>query len=109
MEEAGLIGWYKELPDGLETMVGERGIKLSAGQKQRLNLIRGILIDKDLYFFDEPTSNLDSLSEEKITNMIEKYLKDKTYVIVTHRPKLKELCNKHYLFDNHMMKEVIAV
>ena len=109
LEEAGLIGWYKELPDGLETMVGERGIKLSAGQKQRLNLIRGILIDKDLYFFDEPTSNLDALSEEKITNMIEKYLKDKTYVIVTHRPKLKELCNKHYLFDNHIMKEVITV
>lgn len=108
LEEAGFIGWYKELLDGLETMVGERGIKLSAGQKQRLNLIIGILINKDLYFFDEPTSNLDALSEEKITNMIEKYLKDKTYVIVTHRPKLKELCNKHYLFDNHMMKEVIT-
>lgn len=109
LEEAGLTGWYNELPEGLETMVGERGIKLSAGQKQRLNLIRGILIDKDLYFFDEPTSNLDAVSEEKITNMIEKYLKDKTYVIVTHRPKLKELCNKHYLFDNHMMKELIVV
>ena len=90
-------------------MVGEKGIKLSAGQKQRLNLIRGILIDKDLYFFDEPTSNLDALSEERITNMIEKYLKDKTYVIVTHRPKIKELCNKHYKFENHMMKEQIIV
>lgn len=109
LDEAGLTEWYKELPDGLETIVGERGIKLSAGQKQRLNLIRGILIDKDLYFFDEPTSNLDSLSEEKITNMIKKYLKDKTYVIVTHKPKLKELCNKHYSFDNHMMKEIITV
>lgn len=109
LEEAGLTGWYNELPEGLETMVGERGIRLSAGQKQRLNLIRGILIDKDLYFFDEPTSNLDAVSEEKITNMIEKYLKDKTYVIVTHRPKLKELCNKHYLFDNHMMKELMVV
>ena len=109
LDEAGLTGWYKELPDGLETMVGERGIKLSAGQKQRLNLIRGILIDKDLYFFDEPTSNLDALSEEKITNMIEKYLKDKTYVIVTHRPKLEELCNKHYVFENHMMKELVNV
>lgn len=107
IKEAGLNDWYNELPQGLDTMVGERGIKLSAGQKQRLNLIRGILIDKDLYFFDEPTSNLDSLSEEKITNMIEKYLKDKTYVIVTHRPKLKELCNKHYIFENHMMKEII--
>lgn len=109
LKEAGLENWYKELPEGLDTMVGERGIKLSAGQKQRLNLIRGILIDKDLYFFDEPTSNLDSLSEEKITNMIEKYLKDKTYVIVTHRPKLKELCNKHYVFENHIMKEIVNV
>jgi ABC-type multidrug transport system fused ATPase/permease subunit len=109
LEEAGLLNWYNELPDGLETLVGEKGIKLSAGQKQRLNLIRGILIDKDLYFFDEPTSNLDAVSEEKITNMIEKYLKDKTYVIVTHRPKIKELCNKHYKFENHMMKELITV
>ena len=107
LKEAGLINWYKELPNGLETMVGERGIKLSAGQKQRLNLIRGILIDKELYFFDEPTSNLDSLLEEKITNMIEKYLTDKTLVIVTHRPRLEKLCNKHYVFENHMMKEVI--
>ena len=45
----------------------------------------------------------------KVKLINKKYLKDKTYVIVTHRPKLKELCNKHYLFDNHMMKEVITV
>ena len=109
IDEAGLMDWYNGLPDGLNTMVGERGIKLSAGQKQRLNLIRGILIDKELYFFDEPTSNLDSVSEEKITNIIEKYLKNKTLVIVTHRPKLKKLCNKHYIFENHMMKEVVKV
>ena len=107
LEEAGLTEWYKELPNGLETMVGERGIKLSAGQKQRLNLIRGILIDKELYFFDEPTSNLDSLSEEKIINMIEKYLKNKTLVIITHRPRLERICNKHYVFENHMMKEIL--
>ena len=107
LEEAGLRNWYDELPNGLDTLVGERGIKLSAGQKQRLNLIRGILIDKELYFFDEPTSNLDKLSEEKIINMIEKYLKEKTYVIVTHRSRLKKLCNKHYVFEEHMLKEVI--
>lgn len=109
IKEAGLYDWYTELPEGLDTMVGERGIKLSAGQKQRLNLIRGILIDKDLYFFDEPTSNLDGVSEERIISMIEKYLNNKTYVIVTHRPKLKDLCNKHYVFEHHMMKEVIKV
>ena len=109
LKEAGLYDWYTELPEGLETLVGERGVKLSAGQKQRLNLIRGILIDKDLYFFDEPTSNLDVESEEKITNMIDKYLKNKTYVIVTHRPQLKRLCNRHYVFEHHMMKEIVNV
>lgn len=108
-DDAGLMEWYKTLPDGLDTIVGERGVKLSAGQKQRLNIIRGILIDKDVYFFDEPTSNLDSVSEQKITEMIDKYLKDKTYIIVTHRPSLKNLCNKHYLFENHMIKEVTTI
>ena len=100
IKEAGLIGWFNELPQGLDTLVGEKGIKLSVGQKQRLNLIREILIDKDLYFFNEPTSNLDVLSEGKIINMIDKYLKDKTYVIVTYKVKLKELCNKYYIFEN---------
>ena len=109
LDEAGLTSWYNQLPEGLETVVGERGIKLSAGQKQRLNLIRGILIDKELYFFDEPTSNLDSVTEEKITNMIDKYLCHKTCVIVTHRPRLKQLCNKHYVFEDHMMKELVGV
>ena len=109
LNEAGLMEWYNELPSGLETMVGERGIKLSAGQKQRLNLIRGILIDKELYFLDEPTSNLDVISEEKITNMIAKYLKDKTYVLITHKTNLRRLCNKHYIFENHMMKEIVDV
>lgn len=104
-EDAGLIEWYNNLENGLDTLVGEKGIKLSVGQKQRLNLIRGILINKDLYFFDEPTSNLDTESEQKITAMIDKYLKDKTYVIVTHRPKLKKLCNKHYIMENHILKK----
>ena len=107
IKEAGMEQWYKKLPQGLDTVVGERGIKLSAGQRQRLNLIRGILIDKELYFLDEPTSNLDTVSEERIIHMIEKYLNNKTYIIVTHRPKLQELCNKHYKFENHMMLELI--
>ena len=102
-EDAGLIEWYKSLENGLDEIVGERGIKLSAGQRQRLNIIRGILIDKEVYFFDEPTSNLDLESEEKIINMINKYLKEKTYLIVTHRESIKKLCNKHYLVENHTM------
>ena len=79
-----------------------------AGQRQRLNIIRGILINKDVYFFDEPTSNLDRESEEKIVNMIDNYLRDKTYIIVTHRDSIKRLCNKHYVFKDYTMLEEIT-
>lgn len=101
--DAGLDEWINSLENGLDTYVGEKGIKLSAGQKQRLNIIRGILLDREIYILDEPTSNLDSLSEIKIYNILNKYLKDKTCIIVTHRPKLTEICNKHYYFDKKTM------
>lgn len=103
--DAGLLEWIDSLENGLDTLVGEKGIKLSVGQKQRLNIIRGILLDKDIYILDEPTSNLDSISEDKIYDMIKKYLHNKTCIIVTHRPKLKELCNKHYCFKNKKIIE----
>ena len=105
LKDAGLYEWIDNLEKGLDTLVGEKGIKLSAGQKQRLNIIRGILLDKEIYILDEPTSNLDNLSETKIYHMINKYLKDKTCIIVTHRPKLTEICNKHYYFEKRVMLE----
>lgn len=105
LKDAGLDEWINDLENGLDTLVGEKGIKLSAGQKQRLNIIRGILLDKEIYILDEPTSNLDSLSENKIYDMINKYLKNKTCFIVTHRPKLTKICNKHYYFDKRVMLE----
>lgn len=104
IEEAGLKEWFNNLENGLDEKVGQKGIKLSAGQQQRLNIIRAILLDSDFYFFDEPTSNLDSESEEKIVDMIDKYLSDKPIVIVSHRDKIKEICNKEYVFEDHIMK-----
>lgn len=105
LKDAGLLEWINELENGLDTVVGEKGIRLSAGQKQRLNIIRGILLDKEIYILDEPTSNLDTISENKIFDMINKYLKKKTCIIVTHREKLTEICNKHYYFNKRVMLE----
>lgn len=107
LKEAGLEEWIKSLEDGLETIVGERGLKLSVGQKQRLNIIRGILLDKEIYVLDEPTSNLDKNTEMLIVNLIEKHLNNKTVIIVTHRDRIKRICNRHYEFKNNTMKELI--
>ena len=103
IEEAGLLEWVQGLEKGLDTVVGERGLKLSVGQKQRLNIIRGILLDKEMYILDEPTSNLDKETEKLIVKLIEKYLQDKTVVIVTHREEIKKMCTKHYKFENSTM------
>lgn len=105
LKEAGLDEWVNKLENGLDTVVGERGLKLSVGQKQRLNLIRGVLLDKDIYVLDEPTSNLDKETEELIIKFIQKYLKNKTVVIVTHRNEIKKICNKHYEFKDNKMEE----
>jgi subfamily B ATP-binding cassette protein MsbA len=105
LKEAGLEEWVEKLENGLDTVVGERGLKLSVGQKQRLNIIRGILLDKEIYILDEPTSNLDKETEKLIINLIQKYLKDKTVVIVTHRDEIREICNKHYELKNNIMQE----
>lgn len=106
LKEAGLDEWINKLENGLDTVVGERGLKLSVGQKQRLNIIRGILLEKDVYVLDEPTSNLDKETEKLIIKLIQKYLKDKTVIIVTHREEIKNICNKHYEFENNTMKMV---
>lgn len=105
LKDSELYDWIESLPDKLDTIVGERGVKLSAGQKQRLNIIRGILLDKEIYILDEPTSNLDKETEMQIINLINKHLKDKTVLIVTHRLELEKICDKHYYFENNTMKE----
>ena len=104
LAEAGLQNWVEKLENGLDTIVGERGLKLSVGQKQRLNLIRGILLDKDIYVLDEPTSNLDKETEKLIVDLIQKYLGNKTVVIVTHRDEIKKICQKHYVFEENRMR-----
>lgn len=55
------------------------------------------------------SSYIDNVNNMKVQTAIQKYLKDKTYVIVTHRPKLKKLCNRHYVFNNYIMQEMITV
>ncbi len=99
MESVGLGDWLNSQADGLDTLLGERGVFVSTGQRQRLNLIRGLLIkDKDLYLLDEPTSNVDEYTEQKMVELISQKLSDKTFIIVSHRKAIASICTRFYKF-----------
>lgn len=77
--------FIKQLPEGLKTLIGERGVKLSGGQRQRLSLARTILKNPQIIILDEATSALDSLSEMYIQKALKNILKNRTAIIIAHR------------------------
>lgn len=77
--------FISELPDGYNTLVGERGVKLSGGEKQRISIARAILRDPELILLDEATSALDSESEKAVQAGLSHLLKNRTAVVIAHR------------------------
>lgn len=82
---ANLEEVIEQMPDGVETMVTERGSNLSGGQRQRISIARAFIRDPKVLILDEATSALDSISEEKIRTATERLVKDRTTLIVAHR------------------------
>ena len=85
IEMAHLTEFIASLPKGEQTMVGERGLKLSGGEKQRVAIARTILKDPAILIFDEATSSLDSQSEQAILKAINEVAKNRTSVVIAHR------------------------
>ena len=75
----------KRLPDGLDTMVGEKGISLSGGQKQRISIARAFIRNPEILILDDSLSAVDAKTESRIIDNIQNERKDKTTIIVTHR------------------------
>ncbi len=94
---------FNDLRDGLETNIGERGIRLSGGQKQRIGIARALYKNPEILVFDEATSALDFETEKKILDTIYS-IKDKTIVIVSHRLSTLKICDNIYKLSKGIIK-----
>ena len=95
--------FVSKLPNGIDTMIGEKGMGVSEGQAQRLTIARAILRKKPILILDEATSSLDPDTEVKVLNAINSLEHKPTCIIITHRPSALKICNKVYKLNNHSL------
>ncbi len=99
-EKAMLNDFIASLPNGINTVVGERGIRLSGGQRQRIGIARALYKKSKILIFDEATSALDSITEKKVIKSILSYGSEITLIMIAHRTSTLQSCNKIFSVDD---------
>lgn len=105
LKSAAAFKFVSKLPEGINTFIGDRGVKLSGGERQRLAMARALLRKPNLLIFDESTSNLDSVNEKKILNAIHNLHGKTTIFIIAHRFSTIRDADMIYLIDNGQISE----
>jgi ABC-type multidrug transport system fused ATPase/permease subunit len=99
LNSAQLSDFVASLPDGLDTVVGERGVRLSGGQRQRIGIARALYHRPSVLVLDEATSSLDTETEKGVMQAVQALQGDKTVIIVAHRLSTVEYCDRLYRLD----------
>ena len=100
LEKASLNKFLNTLRNGLDTIVGEKGIRLSGGQQQRIGIARALYRDPEILILDEATSSLDQSTEKEIMESINFLKRKKTLILVTHRLMTVKKCDKIFFVEN---------
>ena len=103
-ELANCMDFIEKLPDGFNTLIGENGAELSGGERQRISIARAFLKDAPVLILDEISASLDVDNEKKIQDSLNKLIKDKTVIIISHRLKSIENVNKIVVIDEGVVE-----
>lgn len=103
LEMAQLTDLVERLPAGLNTKIGERGVKLSGGQKQRIGIARALYNDAKILVFDEATSALDGMTEKNIMDAIHNMKGQRTIIMIAHRLKTVKECDSIFMIKNGIL------
>jgi ATP-binding cassette subfamily B protein len=93
-------GFIEELPDGYETVIGERGITLSGGQRQRIAIARALVIDPRILILDDATASVDATTEAQIRAGLREVLRDRTTIVIAHRLSTIALADEIVVLDH---------
>jgi subfamily B ATP-binding cassette protein MsbA len=105
-EAAHAMGFIREMPEGLQTMIGEDGVRLSGGQRQRLAIARAFLKNAPILILDEATSALDSESERHVQEALENLMVGRTTLVIAHRLSTVERADRIVVLDQGRIAEV---
>lgn len=98
------LEFVENLPQKWNTIIDEKDTKLSSGQIQRISMARALYYDKDIILLDEPTNNLDALTEKKIINNLSKIKSNKIILLISHNQENLEICDQIYEFKNNRLE-----
>ena len=104
LKTANLDSFVQNLPNGIETKIGEQGQQISGGQRQRIGLARALFNDSEILIFDEATSALDNLTEKEVIKSILELKGKKTIIMIAHRLTTLKECNVIYELNNGIIK-----
>lgn len=106
VEKCGADKFIEEMPDKYESIVGERGSKLSGGERQKVAMARALLRESKILILDEATANYDIKAEQEINDVIRENYKDKTTIMITHRPDVLRQVDKVIVINDGQVEDI---